>query len=155
MPVHDPYRSESLSNALLKRAPATRSGRCQRRSAGAGSCPSSRSFARAAAIVTYPQYWSFRLTGVSATEVTSLGAHTDLWKPEARDYSTLVDRCGWRLGYGGGFYDRTLQGLRSRKPILAIGLAYDEQVVDAVPHLDYDEPLDWVLTPAGAIRCGR
>lgn len=66
-----------------------------------------------------------------------------------------VDRAGWRLGYGGGFYDRTLQGLRARKPSLAIGLAYEEQVVDAVPHLDYDEPLDWVLTPGGALRCGR
>jgi len=66
-----------------------------------------------------------------------------------------VDRNGCRLGYGGGFYDRTLQGLRARKPVLAIGLAYEEQVVDAVPHLDYDEPLDWVLTPAGPLRCGR
>lgn len=66
-----------------------------------------------------------------------------------------VDRTGWRLGYGGGFYDRTLQGLRARKSVLAIGLAYEDQVVDAVPHLDYDEPLDWFLTPAGAVRCGR
>ncbi len=66
-----------------------------------------------------------------------------------------VDRAGWRLGYGGGFYDRTLAGLRARKPVIAIGLAYDAQVVDAVPHLDYDEPLDWVLTPSGAMRCGR
>ena len=59
------------------------------------------------------------------------------------------DRAGWRLGYGGGFYDRTLRGLRARKPIVAVGLAYDEQQVDAVPHLDYDERLDWVLTPSG------
>lgn len=66
-----------------------------------------------------------------------------------------VDRAGWRLGYGGGFYDRTLAALRAAKPIIAIGLAYDAQVVDAVPHLDYDEPLDWVLTPSGALRCGR
>lgn len=66
-----------------------------------------------------------------------------------------VDEAGWRLGYGGGFYDRTLRDLRGRKPILAVGLAYEEQVVDAVPHLDYDEPLDWVLTPGGAWRCGR
>jgi 5-formyltetrahydrofolate cyclo-ligase len=65
-----------------------------------------------------------------------------------------VDRAGWRLGYGGGFYDRTLAELRREKTILAIGLAYDEQVIDAVPHLDYDEPLDWVLTPSGAFRCG-
>lgn len=65
-----------------------------------------------------------------------------------------IDREGWRLGYGGGFYDRTLAALRDAKPIIAIGLAYDAQVVDAVPHLDYDEPLDWVLTPSGAMRCG-
>jgi 5-formyltetrahydrofolate cyclo-ligase len=63
------------------------------------------------------------------------------------------DRQGWRLGYGGGFYDRTLRDLRTRKPVVAVGLAYDEQEVDAVPHLDYDQRLDWVLTPSGPIRC--
>jgi 5-formyltetrahydrofolate cyclo-ligase len=34
-----------------------------------------------------------------------------------------------------------------------VGLAYDEQQVDEVPHLDYDERLDWVLTPSGPRRC--
>ena len=63
------------------------------------------------------------------------------------------DREGWRLGYGGGFYDRTLRGLRARKVIVAVGIAFDEQRVDAVPHLDYDERLDWVLTPSGPARC--
>jgi 5-formyltetrahydrofolate cyclo-ligase len=63
------------------------------------------------------------------------------------------DRCGYRLGYGGGFFDRTLAALRSRKSVIAIGLAYDEQQVDAVPHLDYDHRLDWVLTPSGPLRC--
>jgi 5-formyltetrahydrofolate cyclo-ligase len=63
------------------------------------------------------------------------------------------DAAGWRLGYGGGYYDRTLRGLRARKRIVAVGLAYDEQHIDAVPHLDYDERLDWVLTPSGPIRC--
>ncbi len=58
-------------------------------------------------------------------------------------------RAGYRLGYGGGFYDRTLARLRAIKPVVAVGLAYDEQKVDAVPHLDYDERLDWVLTPSG------
>ena len=57
------------------------------------------------------------------------------------------DRRGWRLGYGGGFYDRTLAALRARRPVAAVGLAYDEQLIDAVPHLDYDQRLDWVLTP--------
>jgi 5-formyltetrahydrofolate cyclo-ligase len=64
------------------------------------------------------------------------------------------DRAGYRLGYGGGFYDRTLERLRSIKPVVAIGLALDEQRVDAVPHADYDERLDWVLTPSGPLRCG-
>jgi 5-formyltetrahydrofolate cyclo-ligase len=63
------------------------------------------------------------------------------------------DRQGWRLGYGGGFYDRTLAALRARKSIGAVGLACDEQLIDAVPHLDYDQRLDWVLTPSGPIRC--
>ena len=63
------------------------------------------------------------------------------------------DPRGWRLGYGGGFYDRTLKGLRARKVVVAVGLAHDEQEVDAVPHLDYDQRLDWVLTPSGPIRC--
>ena len=66
-----------------------------------------------------------------------------------------ADRLGFRLGYGGGFFDRTLHELRLKKPLVAIGLAFDEQVVDAVPHLDYDEPLDWLLTPSGPCRCGR
>jgi 5-formyltetrahydrofolate cyclo-ligase len=63
------------------------------------------------------------------------------------------DSHGHRLGYGGGFYDRTLAGLRARKPIVAVGIAYDELKVDAVPHLDYDQRIDWVLTPSGPLRC--
>ena len=65
------------------------------------------------------------------------------------------DASGWRLGYGGGYYDRTLRALRAHKPIVAVGLAYDEQQVDAVPHLDYDERLDWVLRPSGPLKCGH
>ncbi|MEZ5844674.1 MAG: 5-formyltetrahydrofolate cyclo-ligase [Hyphomicrobiaceae bacterium] len=52
-----------------------------------------------------------------------------------------------RLGYGGGFYDRTLGRLRKVKQICAIGLAFDEVEVDSVPCAAYDEPLDHVLTP--------
>lgn len=53
-------------------------------------------FARTAHILTYPQYWAFRLTGELASELTSLGCHTDLWNPWAKDFSTLVARMGWR-----------------------------------------------------------
>ena len=47
-------------------------------------------------IVTYPQYWGHRLTGVAATDVTSLGTHTDLWNPDMGRFSSLVNRLGVR-----------------------------------------------------------
>lgn len=49
---------------------------------------------RVAQVLTYPQYWGFRLTGVAATDVTSLGCHTDLWNPWQGGFSPLVDRLG-------------------------------------------------------------
>ncbi|MFD1942293.1 FGGY-family carbohydrate kinase [Paradevosia shaoguanensis] len=52
-------------------------------------------FARTQWILPYPQYWSFRLTGVAASEITSLGCHTDLWNFETDLYSDLVVRQGW------------------------------------------------------------
>ena len=45
-------------------------------------------------IVTYPQYWAHRLTGVAATDLTSLGCHTDLWNPHTRQPSSLVETLG-------------------------------------------------------------
>ncbi len=53
-------------------------------------------FAGAAHILMLPQYWSMRLTGIAASEATSLGAHTDLWQPAKADYSSLVTGQGWR-----------------------------------------------------------
>jgi 5-formyltetrahydrofolate cyclo-ligase len=64
------------------------------------------------------------------------------------------DRKGFRLGYGGGYYDRTLQRLRRTAEIVAVGIAYDEQRVDAVPHDANDQPIDWILTPSGLRRLG-
>ncbi len=49
---------------------------------------------RVAHIVTYPQYWGLRLTGNLATDVTSLGCHTDLWSPWERRFSELPQRLG-------------------------------------------------------------
>ncbi len=54
-------------------------------------------FARVATILMYPQYWAFRLTGIAANEVTSLGCHTDLWSPHRRTLSPMVERFGWRM----------------------------------------------------------
>ncbi len=65
------------------------------------------------------------------------------------------DRRGYRLGYGGGFYDRTLAELRKLKPVTAIGVAYADQEMDEVPVAPYDEPLDWILTERGVIEPKR
>lgn len=45
-------------------------------------------------IVTYPQFWAYRLTGVVASDVTSLGCHTDLWNPFDGGFSALPERLG-------------------------------------------------------------
>ena len=49
---------------------------------------------RTAHIVTYPQYWAYRLTGALACDVTSLGCHTDLWAPDKQTFSSLVEILG-------------------------------------------------------------
>lgn len=60
------------------------------------------------------------------------------------------DATGVRLGYGGGFYDRTLTALRAKNPgFRAIGLAYRFQRLDRLPRDAHDHPLDAVVTEAG------
>lgn len=63
------------------------------------------------------------------------------------------DRRGYRLGYGGGFYDRTLEKLRTLKKVVAVGVAYHAQMVDEVPTGPYDAPLDYVMTEQETFRC--
>ncbi len=62
------------------------------------------------------------------------------------------DRAGYRLGYGGGFYDRTLTQLQRAGETLALGAAYAGQEVAEVPHDTDDRRLDWVVTEAEAIE---
>jgi L-fuculokinase len=52
-------------------------------------------FKRIQSCLLYPQYWAWRLCGEKASEVTSLGCHTDLWQPRAAKLSRLADRRGW------------------------------------------------------------
>ncbi len=61
-------------------------------------------------------------------------------------------RAGGRLGYGGGFYDRTLEGLRALRPTLAIGFAYGVQEAGALPLEATDQPLDMIVTDAEVIE---
>ena len=65
-----------------------------------------------------------------------------------------VDRVGYRLGYGAGYYDRTLALLRRAGPVEAVGVGFAAQLVDHVPHDGADQRLDWVITEHGAIRVG-
>jgi 5-formyltetrahydrofolate cyclo-ligase len=58
------------------------------------------------------------------------------------------DRAGHRIGYGAGHYDRTLAHLHKSKAFTAIGLAFAAQEVEAVPALQHDVALDYVLTEA-------
>jgi 5-formyltetrahydrofolate cyclo-ligase len=62
------------------------------------------------------------------------------------------DASGFRLGYGGGFYDRTLAALRAAGPVAAIGLAFTAQEVDALPVEATDQPLDAIVTEHGLRR---
>ena len=57
------------------------------------------------------------------------------------------DRSGYRLGFGRGYYDRTLSALRQCKYIVSYGIAFDGQEVDVVPRSDWDERLDGIITP--------
>lgn len=61
------------------------------------------------------------------------------------------DRQGHRLGYGGGYYDRTIAGLREGRDVLAVGLAFSGQVRDDLPVGPHDMHLDWIVTESAAL----
>ena len=65
------------------------------------------------------------------------------------------DRSGNRLGYGGGFYDRTLEKLRAQGPVLAIGHAYAAQAASNLPLEPTDQPLDLIVTDSGIVEPRR
>ena len=56
------------------------------------------------------------------------------------------DRAGYRLGYGGGYYDRTLNALRKQAPTIAIGVGFAAQEVREIPREPSDARLDWIVT---------
>ncbi len=62
------------------------------------------------------------------------------------------DRVGYRLGYGGGHFDRFLQ--RVRRDALRLAICFDLQVVDEVPREPWDQPVDMIFTDRETITCG-
>ena len=61
------------------------------------------------------------------------------------------DRQGYRLGYGGGFFDRTLEALRDRKPLI-IGVTYESCAIETIHPQPWDIPVDYVVTERGLYR---
>lgn len=83
------------------------------------------------------------------------GADRPVVQPRALLVPLLAfDRRGGRLGYGAGYYDRTLAALRAGGPVLAVGVAFAAQERDAVPCDAHDEPMDWIVTERETLRFG-
>jgi len=92
--------------------------------------------------------------------LVSGGFGTEVPPPNAPDVEPQVlivpllafDAEGYRLGYGGGFYDRTLDKLRTGGAAdpLAVGVAFSAQHVARVPRDEFDQPLDWIVTEKAA-----
>lgn len=80
------------------------------------------------------------------------------WPPVKPDVLLVpllaFDEKGYRLGYGGGYYDRSLLAFRETGPLLAVGLAYDGQRVARIPSDATDEKLDWAVTEKAARKFG-
>ncbi|OCX66949.1 carbohydrate kinase [Thioclava sp. SK-1] len=83
---------------------------------------------RCAHILTYPQYWGYLLTGAMATDVTSLGCHTDLWTPQRSAFSTLVDQLGLAGKIAPARHSSDVLGTISSDIAARTGLRRDTQV---------------------------
>jgi len=82
---------------------------------------------------------------------TRVPGETEVLTPETLIVPLAAfDAEGYRLGYGGGFYDRTLAKLRAEGTVMAIGFAYGCQEVARVPREATDQRLDMIVTEAGA-----
>ena len=66
-----------------------------------------------------------------------------------------IDRKGHRLGYGAGYYDRTLTALREAGPVTSVGLCYEAQRVPSVPRGRHDVSVDWIVTEKAAYRAHK
>ncbi|MEM6577775.1 MAG: 5-formyltetrahydrofolate cyclo-ligase [Pseudomonadota bacterium] len=121
---------------------------------------------------------AYGAVGVPVIEAAGLPLHFSRWSPEGAmregpfgaqvpekdDFFepeivivplVAFDRAGGRLGYGGGFYDRTLELLRSRRATLAVGFAYGAQEARELPLEPTDQPLDLLITENEVIEFGR
>ncbi len=97
--------------------------------------------------------WTPETRMVAGTFGASVPVDLAYFEPEILIVPLLAfDRAGARLGYGGGFYDRTLEQLRARRATLAIGFAFAGQESDDIPVEPTDAPLDMIVTQNGVIE---
>ncbi|MBI6630098.1 5-formyltetrahydrofolate cyclo-ligase [Pontibaca salina] len=83
----------------------------------------------------------------------AIPAEPEFFEPELVIVPLVAfDAYGGRLGYGGGFYDRTLELLRQRRPTLAIGFAFDQQEAESLPLEPTDQPLDMLVTQSRVLN---
>jgi 5-formyltetrahydrofolate cyclo-ligase len=64
--------------------------------------------------------------------------------------AAAVDRTGVRMGWGRGYFDKTLGSMERRPPVFAV--VFDDEIVDELPREAHDEPVDGAVTPSGVIR---
>ncbi len=82
-----------------------------------------------AVLLPWAQYWAWFLTGVAVSEVSSLGCHTDLWKPEAGDFSPLAKRMGWAARFAPLVRARDVVGTLRPEIAAATGLSPQVRVL--------------------------
>ncbi|MRV76206.1 L-fuculose kinase [Duganella sp. FT92W] len=109
-------------------------------------------FAQARHILMYPQYWAWLLSGVAASEVTSLGCHTDLWQPGHRQYSALVEKMGWKGQFPA--MRNAWDILGTIKPALARQTGVSEECVIVCGIHDSNASLLRHLPAAGGVESG-
>lgn len=76
-----------------------------------------------AQVLTWPQYWAYWLSGIAASEVSSLGCHTDLWYPREKRFSDLAERRGWAKRFPALANAAQSLGLIRPEPAVATGLS--------------------------------
>ncbi|MGD9295430.1 MAG: 5-formyltetrahydrofolate cyclo-ligase [Roseobacter sp.] len=94
--------------------------------------------------------WEPEMPMISGPFGARIPQECDFFDPEILIVPMVAfDASGGRLGYGGGYYDRTLEKLRAARATLAIGFAYEAQKAMNLPLEPTDQPLDMIVTEAG------
>ena len=97
--------------------------------------------------------WTPGCTLIDGAFGTQVPADGELLMPTVLIVPMLAyDPAFFRLGYGGGFYDRTLAALREIGPVYAVGLAYESQLDRNLPIESHDQPLDAIVTEHGVLN---